>query len=101
MPTFGAITQSQTYRLELNSTSTSTVKGSVTVLNIRRDRISEVEAMSAVVGAHDRQVSSGVARVIFMVNPAPNSGLLFKLSQGPLVVEETVSIDTQFVFEIV
>ena len=31
MPTFGAITQSQTYRLELNSTSTSTVKGSVTV----------------------------------------------------------------------
>jgi hypothetical protein len=76
------------------------VTGSVTVITIRRDRISEVEALPAVNAAVDRTVANGVARVLFIVNPAPGGSMLFKVSQGGLMIEETITTDTQFVFDV-
>jgi len=88
-------------RLELNTTSNDSVPGAVTVYWLKPGGILDVELLGARVAVADIEIPRRATRVIYAVSPAPNSSMLFKLSQGPLVVEENVSEDTTFVFEIV
>jgi hypothetical protein len=63
--------------------------------------ILDVELLGATVAPVDIEIPRRATRVIYAVSPAPNSSIFFKVSQGLTAVEETVSEDTTFVFEIV
>ncbi|MGH7857895.1 MAG: hypothetical protein ACREQY_11245 [Candidatus Binatia bacterium] len=103
MPSFGKLLRAHPYSLEISSTDNGIAKATVTAITIRRDRISEVDSLSGVVARNDRNFGSGVARIIFMLNPSFNGGTItFMLSQSAsaLTVNETVQVDAQFVFEV-
>ena len=99
--TFGAIDSTQTFRLELNSTSTAAAKGSVTVYWLKDGGIVDIELLGAILPPGDVLTPRRARRVVYEVTPAPNSSMLFKLSQGPLFVEENFLVPTRIVFTIV
>ena len=84
-----------------NTSTNPFVHGAVTVYWLKPGGILDIELLGGTVGPAFLEVPRRATRVIYAVSPAPNSSILFKLSQGPLAVEETVSEDTTFVFEIV
>jgi hypothetical protein len=99
--TFGNLVRGQTFKLEVANDSTALVRGAVTVYWLKPGGILDIELLGATIPAVDLEIPRRATRVIYAVSPAPQSSVLFKLTQGPLVVEETVSADTTFVFEIV
>lgn len=99
--TMGKLVRTQTFKLEIADTSTSLVRGAVTVYWLKPGGILDVELLGATIPAVDVEIPRRATRVIYAVSPAPQSSVLFKVSQGPTAVEETVSEDTTFVFEIV
>lgn len=99
MPHIGALKQALPFRFEIVGGASG--YGAVTVYTIRRDRISEVETLSGVSPEADRTINQGVARIIFFVAPFPGVTLLFKVTQGTIMFEETCNADTHFVFDVV
>ncbi|HEU0035870.1 MAG TPA: hypothetical protein VFQ53_34895 [Kofleriaceae bacterium] len=99
MPFAGTLQQASGYTFEAQSSGTT--KGAVTVFTIRKDRISEVETFTAGGGQLNRTISTGVARLIFMVTPVTGNNIVLTIQQGAgLTINETVSSDQQFVFDV-
>lgn len=99
--TMGSLVRTQTFKLEVANTSTALIRGAVTVYWLKPGAVLDVELLGATIPAVDVEIPRRATRVIYAVSPAPQSSILFKVSQGSTVVEETVSQDTTFVFEIV
>ncbi len=87
----GNLVRTQTFKLELANNSTALVRGAVTVYWLKPGGILDVELLGGTVAAVDVEIPRRASRVIYAVSPAPNSHFVFKLSQGLLAVEETVT----------
>jgi len=101
MPYLGAsLSAASTYMVECNGTAPC----SVTVINIRRDRISEVESLvfdPAQATPETRSVGNNVGRIVFVIAGPVNSAGTFKVTQGTNRFEIPFSPDANAVFDIV
>jgi len=97
MPYIGTLVSTQPFRFE----TVTNVSGAVTISWLKQGGILEIESHPGTNAPQDVTIPRRANRVIFDVSVAAGGGVLFKLQQGGLVVEETDSLDTQYVADVV
>lgn len=98
MPYMGALQQALPYTLEV----VSSLPVAVTVISIRRDRISEVESLvlDSTAGIQTRSIASNVARVLFQVHGNTGDSFLVKVAQATMRLEVPASPDASFAIDV-
>jgi hypothetical protein len=99
MPYLGNLSSASSYTLEVQTTS----KVAVTVVNIRRDRISEVEILTfdPTTGVQSRSVSNNVGRLVFLAGTSVGNSAVIKIAQGTDKFEVTITPDGDLQFDVV
>jgi len=100
MPYVGTLDSTQTFRFETNSNIPGT--GAVTVFWLKPGGIISVESLPGTNPTQDVAIPRRTSRISFEVIPRSTFGgsILFKLSQGTLAVEDTVLVDSIYVFDV-
>lgn len=99
MPYLGTISSAASYTLEV----TCTTQTAITVLNIRRDRISEVEIIvvdPATSAPMSRTVSSNVGRLVFLASTTIGNTAVVKVTQGAQRFEAGINPDGNVQFDV-
>ena len=98
MPFLGSLQQASPYTLEV----VCSTPVAITVVNIRRDRISEVESLTfdSTTGPQSRTVASNIGRLVFIAGAAANGTAMVKVSQGTNRFEVPLAPDGNLTFDI-
>jgi hypothetical protein len=99
MPYLGTLVQAQPYTLEVTTLS----KVALTVINVRRDRISEVELLtfdSSNTTAQSRTIPNNVGRILFVANAGVNGTGIVKINQGAQIFDVILAPDADISFDV-
>lgn len=101
MPFLGSIAQVAGYTIEVVTTSRVTV----TVFNIRRDRISEIEILnfdgaSGPPAPQPKTIGSNIGRVVFLANALNGETATVKFTSGSQRFEFGITPDGQGIFDV-
>ena len=99
MPYLGTLVTTSPYTLEVVGTS----KVAITVVNIRKDRISEVESLildGNVVNLQSRTASTNLSRIVFMASAPSNQTAVVKIGQAQKFEVPVGPDDVHIVFDV-